>query len=46
MAEIEHAERYTWWLSELESLGGAAILDSANSYSGVTHSKLYLEYTI
>jgi hypothetical protein len=22
MAEIEHAERYTWWLSELESLGG------------------------
>ena len=21
MAEIEHAERYTWWLSELESLG-------------------------
>ena len=21
MAEIEHPERYTWWLSELESLG-------------------------
>ena len=21
MAEIEHPEQYTWWLSELESLG-------------------------
>jgi hypothetical protein len=21
MAEIEHPEKYTWWLSELESLG-------------------------
>jgi hypothetical protein len=21
MAEIEHPERYTWWLNELESLG-------------------------
>jgi hypothetical protein len=21
MAEIEHHERYTWWLNELESLG-------------------------
>jgi hypothetical protein len=21
MAEIEHTERYTWWLNELESLG-------------------------
>jgi hypothetical protein len=21
MAEVEHPERYSWWLSELESLG-------------------------
>ena len=51
MAEIEHPERYSWWLNELESLGvntlqKDGINDSreASDLTGAVKQTLYEEY--
>ena len=51
MAEIEHAERYTWWLSELESPGVNSLqkhgLNNHKEASDLTEAvkqKLYEDY--
>ena len=51
MAEIEHAERYTWWLNELESLGistleknGLNNRQEASDLTDAVKQTLYEEY--
>jgi hypothetical protein len=51
MAEIEHPERYGWWLNELDSLGISTIqkngLDNqkeASDLTDVVKQTLYEEY--
>jgi hypothetical protein len=51
MAEIEHPERYGWWLNELDSLGISTLqkngLDNqkeASDLTDVVKQTLYKEY--
>ena len=51
MAEIEHAERYNWWLNELESLGistleknGLNNRQEASDLTDAVKQTLYEEY--
>jgi hypothetical protein len=51
MAEIEHSERYGWWLNELDSLGISTLqkngLDNqkeASDLTDVVKQTLYEEY--
>ena len=51
MAEIEHPEKYNWWLNELESLGistleknGLNNRQEASDLTDVVKQTLYEEY--
>lgn len=51
MAEIEHPERYSWWLNELDSLGISTLQKNglndrkeANDLTQAVKQTLYEEY--
>jgi hypothetical protein len=53
MAEIEHPERYTWWLNELESLGvntlekhGLTNHEEASDLTEAVKQTLYEDYLL